>query len=379
MTVVIGAMGPYHLARLAALHRLLSDSQCEMTLLLRNGAVTEYPWFRDAGAFPYRVERAYSTKVREPDATTSAFQIWQTLQNIRPDALIFGMPSNAYLSALAWGVLHSRSCILLSESKANDSPRTWLKEHIKRILYKRFHGAVVGGPEHVEYSVSLGIPESRCIEGYDVVDNEHFRLGSKAARANRQELLGRYRLPERYWVTANRFVAKKNLTRLLKAYAAYCKQTGNEAWPLILLGDGPERASLESLTAQLHLEGQVEFRGLANYEDLPVYYGLSEAFIHASTVEQWGLVANEAMASGTPVLLSKTCGCAPTLLKEGENGYSFDPFSVEDITDCLMRYHSLDKHSRRDMGKRSEQIIAEWGPERFAEAVWQCLNGSGAD
>jgi 1,2-diacylglycerol 3-alpha-glucosyltransferase len=59
--------------------------------------------------------------------------------------------------------------------------------------------------------------------------------------------------------------------------------------------------------------------------------GLASAFIQASTTEQWGLVVNEAMASGLPVLVSERCGCAPDLVKNGVNGYTFDPYDIKEI------------------------------------------------
>jgi glycosyltransferase involved in cell wall biosynthesis len=248
---------------------------------------------------------------------------------------------------------------------------------MKRSLYRGFHGAVVGGAAHRDYASSLGIPAHRCIPGYDVIDNEHFSTGARLARLKAAELSGSLGLPPLFFVTANRFVEKKNLRRLLQAYADYRDRIGAEAYPLVMLGDGPDRAALEELSSRLGLSSFVLFKGLANYDELPVYFGLAQAFIHASTVEQWGLVVNEAMASGLPVLVSRTCGCCGTLLEEGTNGYSFDPFSSEDIAATLVRFHALDDLQRRGMSARSQAIISEWGPPRFAQAVWQALHADG--
>src|SRR5208337_5127598 len=77
--------------------------------------------------------------------------------------------------------------------------------------------------------------------------------------------------------------------------------------------------------------------GFKQYEELPAYYGLAGAFVHASTAEQWGLVANEAMASGLPVLVSNRCGCATELVEEGRNGFAFDPENVEQLAGFMRR------------------------------------------
>jgi glycosyltransferase involved in cell wall biosynthesis len=108
--------------------------------------------------------------------------------------------------------------------------------------------------------------------------------------------------------------------------------------------------------------------GFKQYEELPAYYAHAGAFIHASTTEQWGLVVNEAMASGLPVLVSNRCGCAADLVKEGENGWTFDPTDEEKMVELMLKI-SEDETLRKEMGLRSREIIEEWGPDRFASEV----------
>ena len=95
------------------------------------------------------------------------------------------------------------------------------------------------------------------------------------------------------------------------------------------------------------------------------------AFIHASTTEQWGLVVNEAMAAGLPVLVSERCGCAPDLVAPGFNGFLFDPEDVNSITDAMIEIAD-GSHDPRAMGRNSQEIVARWSLARFAEG----LNGA---
>jgi glycosyltransferase involved in cell wall biosynthesis len=115
--------------------------------------------------------------------------------------------------------------------------------------------------------------------------------------------------------------------------------------------------------------------GFKQYEELPHYYAHAGAFIHASTTEQWGLVVNEAMASGLPVLVSNRCGCAADLVKEGENGWTFDPRNEEQMADGMRRI-SADDEVRFAMGSRSREIIRRWGPDRFAAGLSDAVNAS---
>jgi glycosyltransferase involved in cell wall biosynthesis len=106
--------------------------------------------------------------------------------------------------------------------------------------------------------------------------------------------------------------------------------------------------------------------GFKQYDDLPAYYGLAGAYIQASTTEQWGLVVNEAMAAGLPVIISNRCGCAPDLVEEGRNGYTFDPYDLDALAG-LLRKIAADDCDRAAMGQASREIIARWTPQTFAE------------
>jgi len=140
-------------------------------------------------------------------------------------------------------------------------------------------------------------------------------------------------------------------------------------WSLVLLGDGPLKSDLCHLISDLGLQHSVLLPGFKQYPDLPAYYGLASAFIHASTTEQWGLVVNEAMASGLPVLVSNRCGCAQDLVREGVNGFTFDPYNVEEMANVMLRLTETPKHRLTEMGDASRQLISAWGPERFARGL----------
>jgi glycosyltransferase involved in cell wall biosynthesis len=137
---------------------------------------------------------------------------------------------------------------------------------------------------------------------------------------------------------------------------------------LVLLGDGPLRDTVDTQLSTLNLHGHVHLPGFKQYPDLPAYYGLAGAFVHASAVEQWGLVVNEAMASGLPVLVSNRCGCAQDLVRDGENGFTFDPYDVEELAQKMFRLATFGIRLSI-MGQASRRIIADWGTDRFAEGL----------
>jgi glycosyltransferase involved in cell wall biosynthesis len=278
--------------------------------------------------------------------------------------------------------------VVMSESSRQDELRTWWKEAIKRRIVGVYSAALVGGQRHVEYLVELGMPAERIFTGYDVVDNEYFARSASEIRNPKSEIRKKYGLPENYFLASARFIEKKNLPRLITAYAEYRQRSsafakatadrevsgGNAPWDLVLLGDGPLRETLNAQLSTLNLQSHVHLPGFKPYDELPAYYALAKAFVHASTTEQWGLVVNEAIASGLPIIVSERCGCVPELVQD--NGFTFDPFDESELADRLLKMASLSENERRNLSDASYRISANFAPERFGEGLERAVRAA---
>ena len=100
---------------------------------------------------------------------------------------------------------------------------------------------------------------------------------------------------------------------------------------MVIAGDGPLKEDLESFLDEHDLNDRVFLPGYIQYDEIPIFYGLSSCFILPSITEQWGLVINESLASGKPVLVSDKCGCAPNLVQNQEVGFIFNPMDEDDL------------------------------------------------
>jgi glycosyltransferase involved in cell wall biosynthesis len=372
---------------------------------------------------------------REVSHRELAARLNRALDDFRPQVVFIpGWSSRAAFAALNWCARNNIPAVAMSESTEWDETRASWKEWVKRKLVGLCATALVGGSSHKDYLMKLGMPPERIFFGYDAVDNDYFAQSAREARSAECGVRSKYGLPGHYFLASARFIEKKNLPRLLKAYARYRElaektesgkhpptqsygttgkvEMGNEEaksrkqktenknefqlsafqisacnnvcpptflvremaspisqgspttsdlWSLVLLGDGPLRPTL-------NLHAHVQMPGFKQYPDLPAYYALAGAFIHASTTEQWGLVVNEAMASGLPVLVSNRCGCAPDLVKDGMNGFTFDPYNVEQLAQLMLKISAFN-FPLSDFGVASQRIIANWGPERFASGL----------
>jgi 1,2-diacylglycerol 3-alpha-glucosyltransferase len=91
--------------------------------------------------------------------------------------------------------------------------------------------------------------------------------------------------------------------------------------------------------------------------------------------DTWGLVVNEAMAAGLPVIVSSRAGCAEDLVIDGVTGYRFDPFDVEDLTQLLLRITRSD-YDREAMGERGRERIQSYSCQAFAEGLWNAIEAA---
>jgi glycosyltransferase involved in cell wall biosynthesis len=285
--------------------------------------------------------------------------------------------------ALAWCSANGVPAVVMSETTEWDESRWLWKEWIKRRILKFCSSGLVGGRPHTEYLVRLGMSLAKISQGYDAVDNGYFAGAVAEARTRAAEIRKRLCLPDNFFLASARFVEKKNLLGLIEAYARYRRlgansEGGHQAavpWDLVLLGDGPLRPTIVKFRSGAGLDRCIHLPGFKQFDELPSYYALASAFIHASTTEQWGLVVNEAMSSGLPVLVSNRCGCAQDLVREGVNGFTFDPNDVSELARFMQRI-SAPEFPLAQFGSQSSSIVANWGPQRFAEGLEQAVTSA---
>lgn len=371
VSVLFHRLGPYHHARLNAAGQRLAVQAVECC-----AAENTYQWDKIEGAAAF--SRATLTEHDDhsrPWRQAVARRLRAALDESKPQAVVVaGWATADAFAALDWCSQHKIPAVAMSESTAWDERRVAWKEWVKGRLVKKFSAGLAGGTPHAEYLSQLGLPREKIFLGYDIVDNAHFSAKAGEARNQTAALRNKLALPGKFFLASARFVEKKNLPGLIRAYADYRTKSAaagrppSEIWDLVLLGDGALKPQLITLVAELGLQSAVHLPGFKQYGELPAYFGLASAFVHASTTEQWGLVVNEAMASGLPVLVSNRCGCARDLVADGVNGFTFAPENLEELSRRMLEM-SAPNFPLGKFGAESRRIISAWGPERFATGL----------
>ncbi|MGP0069170.1 MAG: glycosyltransferase family 4 protein [Isosphaeraceae bacterium] len=376
LAVCFTNFGPYHLARLRALAARLAGRRDRLLAYEVAGCERMYPWTRSRHDEPFEWITLFPDRVLETiEPQDCRRAMIEALERDRPDAVgIVGYVRPESMAAVRWSRRRRRPSVLMSESQEVDHPRVWWKELVKRRRVGLFDAAVVGGPSHRDYLVKLGMPSDRIALGYNAVDNDYFAEGARRWRADPS---GRVGLPASpYFLSVSRFVPEKNLVRLIEAFARYRRATAEQpAWDLVLCGDGPGKARVESAVAASGFTHAIHCPGFLQVVDLPRWYAHAGAFVLPSLSEPWGLVANEAAASRLPLLLSGRAGCSATLVPDpdGTTGARFDPTDVDAIAAGLCWMANLPVEIREAMGRRAMDTVALWGPDRFARGVVEAI------
>ncbi|GAB2556868.1 glycosyltransferase family 4 protein [Spirosoma areae] len=288
----------------------------------------------------------------------------------RPDVItLTGYYDPAQLILLLWARARGIRVVMQNESTATDQKRGDWKESIKRWLFSRCDGFFCFGSQAADYLVQLGVDPAKILLRKNAVDNHTLRSVYDRAmptRRQQQKLVG---LPPNNFVFVGRFIEIKNLSMLLTAFAEASSQTVNPAnWGLILLGDGVERANLSRQIDALGIASTVLLLPGRPWFRVPEVLALSNVLVLPSWSEPWGLVVNEAMACGLPVLVSDRCGCAPDLVRHGQNGFLFDPNQPAQLTHQLLQFMDglVDANQ---MGTVAQAIIAPYAPEAVAREM----------
>ncbi len=352
-------LGPYHIARASAL-----AAQTNLTVIEYAASQKLYGWSIDRSTLPFEIVTLSEGAWEEQSIPRLARLCWKSLDRIRPNRLIIPGWSNplALLTAI-WGCLRGVPRVVLTESTAVDRPRSGWKESLKGLLINGlYNGASFGGKPQLRYLEQLKFPEANTAPFYNVVDNQFF--ASSTAQLRRDRRATEFRLPGRYFLYVGRLAPEKNLAALIRGFARYRADGGT--FDLVLAGDGPLQADLTSMPQNLDISGHCHFVGSKGVNELPPYYAFAIALVLPSVSEPWGLVVNEAMAAGLPILVSTRCGCAEDLVVEGQNGYLFSPDREEEIADRMARIESHSETKLAAMGQFSRERISQYSPENWA-------------
>ncbi len=346
--------GPYHCARIEPTRRAFAAASLELVPLCILPASRQYRWSHPLDQSVIRLD--LEGDARDRLSWIGLAGLYSALTRLSPD-LVFvnGWSARDALLCHAWCRLNGVGRVLVCDSQADDRPRAALKEWMKSRLAGGCEAAFAAGRSSSSYLQSLGVPASAITLGCDVVDNRHFASARQLRREAGKRLL-----------TVSRLIPEKNLVASAHAFIEFCRSRGSSsAWRWTIVGYGPEQQRLQAIADKS--QGRIILAGFRGYEELPLEYADHDVYWQPSLSEPWGLVVNEAMASGMPVLVSRQCGCARDLVT-ADTGWIFDASSRQALVGGL-EVAARDRERWRAMGAAAAAFISDWDLDRFARGA----------
>jgi glycosyltransferase involved in cell wall biosynthesis len=331
----------------------------------------QWPVYKQEIRFSFQVLPSWRRRIGRYNALLNS-GIAKALDQAAPEVILCGGYSYvASWQTLFWAGRHRVPFLLWSESNLQDFRRSHaLTEFLKKKFLHRCSGFVVPGRSALEYICTHGAKDNSIFIAPNAVDNELFAGAADNARRNATVLRKELALPNRYFLFVGRLVREKGVFELLRAYASLNQQLRHEVG-LVFVGDGDARSQLESEAASISA-GTVRFAGFAQREQLGAYYGLADALVLPTYTDTWGMVVNEAMACGLPVIMSRAAGCAADLIRENWNGLLVAPKDSCGL-ESAMRLLTEQTELRTTMASRSAEHIRSYSPQAWSDGVAEAV------
>lgn len=325
-----------------------------------------------SGSFWHQL-RCYRRSIRQWLATHDVDVVW-----------IHGWGQAYNLASLLEASRAGAQVMMRAESHLGCLRGSVWRQALHRILLKtlfyKVHRFLAIGTANREFYLSYGVASDKISLMPYVVDNDFFRLGCESSSPQVSHLQSTLQLSKDRPVVlfAGKLIAVKAVDVLIRALGLLTRDLPAARRPqLVIVGDGELKPRLEALADDL-LPGDVHFAGFRNQGEILSFYALCDIFVLPSCFEPWGLVVNEVMNAGKPVIVSDRVGSHFDLVQPGVNGAVFPSGNPEALARVLAPLLN-DPEARHAAGLASLNRISQWGiPQAVSgfEAAIHRLDGT---
>jgi glycosyltransferase involved in cell wall biosynthesis len=291
--------------------------------------------------------------------------LWKAIRKYDPDIIITsGYDMLAYWEVFLYCKIFKKKFILWNGTTLLSTGR--INGFIGQIKQTIIGGAdryITYGTKAAEYLIYMGASKEHIHVGINTGDVNWFRKRSKKFNKDEDIRIERSKYPNILMLYVGRLSNNKGVSQILKALI----QLQDTDIGLLIVGGGPQGKELKQLCKDQKLKN-VYFKGFQQQDSLPRFYAVADFLILPTFKEVWGLVVNEALASGLYVLCSDRAGAAYDLIKEGWNGILFNPHSIEELVVSILKAKEQIEDIRARRQAISEHACQEFSIECSAKA-----------
>lgn len=283
--------------------------------------------------------------------------------------VVTGYESPSYWLAILYAKLFRKKIVFWNGSTLLSSrSKNIIVNFLRKVFIRSVDAYLTYGLLAKEFLINYGAKPDKIVVGCNAVDIKKFRHESQLLYSQKEIIKRNKILPKFNILFSGQLIERKGLLMLLEAF----NKIGRNDVGLIVIGDGPEKEKYQNYCQDNKIKN-IFFMGHQPENKLAEYYTITDVLVVPSLIEVWGLVVNEAMACGLPVICSDRVGASRDLIKNGVNGFIYEAENVNSLADCLRKLLA-NEQLRIEMGRKSLELISECTPENYAKNLIKAVN-----
>ncbi len=367
LALLINYIPPYHIPTF----KILAGTVGALRIFISTPMEPNRSWTPNWSGLDVVLQHSFTirSRWRHPQGFSDSIYVqipYDTITHLfreKPDVVISTEMGVRSMSALVYRFINrsSRLIFWLPLSEHTEQGRGWLRNLIRRFLIKRGDAIFVNGKSGANYIWRFGVSKEQIFRIPYPTDKEKFFLAE--VERNEKEA---YRL-----LYIGQLIARKGILQFLDVLVQWASDHPKRAIEILIVGEG----KLESKISQVPLPANLKLilKGSLPYEQLKEIYAEAGILVFPTFADEWGIVVNEALISGMPVLGSVYSQAVEELIDDGETGWKFIPDDPQDVyraIDKAMNTHLVTLNNMRGRGQAKAQSCT---PDRVSERMLQAI------
>ncbi len=328
-------------------------------------------WKPDFGGLDVRVQRNFTISVpwNHPSGFNETIFVhfpYDTLAQLtrfRPDVLISAEFGFRTLSALIYRHLFRRCRLVVwaTISEETEAQRWFVRTALRHIMVRSADAIMTNGRSGIRYLERFQGPSNKLFAVPQTTD-----VGSFASVAPVRTGAAAHRL-----IYAGRLVVRKQVAQFIGILGEWCLGHPERTIEFWVAGDGPERLAVEQAPTPANL--LVKMLGNIPYGELPGTYEQSGALVLPTLADEWGLVVNEALAAGLPVLGSLYSQAVQDMVEDGRNGWTYSIDNKPQVLEKLGLFLNASETDLNRMRAAARETALQLTPAVVADRMFDAI------
>jgi len=350
---------PYRKSLFAQLQEEVEELQIFLSTSMENNRA----WNTDHGELNVTIQRSISyTKTwkskqgfKEVTEVHVAYDTISQLQRYDPDIVISGELGMRSLLASLYCRFYNKPFILwLTLSTRTEAHKKGLRTALRKFLLNSADALLCNGNSCEQYVAALSIQKKTFFVPYT---SDHTIRKTGKSRIN----------PTRKMLYSGQLIERKGIRHMVSALSAWAKTNPKTTLELVVAGDGPEKKHFEGLNDLANIK--YTLLGNVAYEALSKQYEEADLYIFPTLADEWGVVVNEALASGTPIVGSLYSQAVEELVVHEKNGWVFHPDQPEEYVNAIDMALSCSDAQLMEMSTQCIESIKNYTPKKVASTI----------